>query len=108
MSNPVRRRYNMVWVWFLTASLLKTRVARAMIWFVPYAAMNAFAVKSGADLLFVFLSLLLAASFWFLGALAARRQNVRHEAEALASYIGEHPDLTEFDLKRGMRELARK
>lgn len=108
MKKVVRRRYRMIWVWFLTASNHKTRIARTMIWFVPYVAMNAFAVKSGADLLFVFLSLLLAASFWFLGALAARRQNMHDQAESLAAYLGEHPDLTEFDLKRGMRAFARK
>lgn len=107
MKSSVRRTYKRVWVWFLTAPKHKTRAARTVVWFVPWVAMNAMVTFTlGVDLAFTFTSLLACASFWVLGWLDARRLNVRHEAQALAAYTGDHPDLTRFELEQTMRRQA--
>lgn len=107
MKSFVGRKYRQVWVWLLTAPLAKTRVVRAVVWFVPWVAMNAMVTFTlGVDLVFTFTSLLAIGSFWGLGFLSARRLNVRHEVEALANYLGEHPDVLEFEVVQVMKEKA--
>lgn len=108
MNNTVRRRCKIIWVWFLTAPVSKTRAVRTAFWFLPWVAMNMIVTFSfGFDVAFTFLSLGSAGSFWGLGYLAARRLNVHHEAEALAAYIAEPVDFVEFDLKRLMQTNAK-
>lgn len=107
MKSLVRRTYRRVWVWFLTAPAYKTRAVRTVIWFVPWVSMNAMVTFTlGVDLAFTFMSLLACASFWLLGWMNARRLNVRHEAVALANYLGEHQDVVEFEVVQTMRKQA--
>lgn len=99
----------MIWVWFMIASDQKTRLARVVGWFVPWVAMNMVVTFTlGMDLLFTGLSLLCCGWFWYLGYVRTARHNVRVLAQTIASYTGEHPELAEFDLKRGMKAFAAK